>query len=391
MQWRTTAVPATRRPWQTCNCNVISSLVNAIGADKIECSDFGTAKAADYDAIAFGCPAMGHEVLEETVFQSMWDDVKSSLAGKEVALFGSYGWGDGQWMRKWEADAANNVVTLACESVIPATAGIAAKASDTIDVILAAEGCSFDMTTVEKSERLLYIGIVGCLLYVIGDFLFAATGRGQTTESIGFMVRVACLEMDAWRMVASILCGFVGTLMYYMGFHRMYGLLKCHVREAGNLIWVRLFRVAYVTGTVAWAYVHAMFMTVALIFKYTCQIYGDMQKAADIANRVFYANAAPMAMAYILCDVLLTVIMIALVWKRVIPLKSTGARILATLCNPMMLPGIVGNLLAGLPWPLNQFDHGTESFGHALVLILGLILLKGMARSGEVDRIEVPA
>ena len=234
------------------------------------------------------------------------------------------------------------------------------------------------MTTIEKSKKLLYVGIIGCLLYVIGDFLFAATGRGQTTESIGFMVRVAYLEMGTWRMV-------------YMGFHRMHGLLKGHIGNGKNRIWVRLFRVAYVTGTVAWAYVHAMFMTVALIFKYTCQTYGDIQAAADIANRVFYANAAPMVIAYILCDVLLTIVMIAMVWKRIIPLKSTAARILATLCNPMMLPGLIGNLLALLPWPLNQLDHGTESFGHALVLILGLILLKAMERSGEVDRIEVPA
>ena len=99
------------------------------------------------------------------------------------------------------------------------------------------------MTTIEKSKKLLYVGIIGCLLYVIGDFLFAATDRGQTTESIGFMVRVAYLDTGTWRMVASILCGFAGTLMYYMGFHRMYGLLKCHVGEAGNLKWVRLFRV----------------------------------------------------------------------------------------------------------------------------------------------------
>ncbi len=244
------------------------------------------------------------------------------------------------------------------------------------------------MSTSEKSKRLLYIGIVGCLLYVLGDFLFAATGRGQTTENIGFMVRVAYLDMGTWRMVASILCGFVGTLMYYMGFHWMYGLLKCHVRENKNLKWVRLFRVAYMTGTAAWAYVHAMFMTVALIFKYTYQAYGDMQMAADIANRVFYANAAPMVIAYVLCDVLLTIVMIAMVWKRIIPLKSTAARILATLCNPMMLPGLIGNLLALLPWPLNQLDHGTESFGHALVLILGLILLKAMERSGELNRME---
>ena len=239
------------------------------------------------------------------------------------------------------------------------------------------------MNKVERSKRLLWLGIAGCLLYVIGDFLFAATGRGQTTETIGFMVRVAYLDMGTWRMVVSILCGFVGTLLYYMGFHRMFGLLKLRVGDSGNKVWVRLFRVAYVTVTVAWAYVHAMFMTVALIFKYVYEAYGDMEKAAQIANRVFYANAAPMLIAYILCDVLLTVVMIALVWKRVIPLKSTGARILATLCNPMALPGIVGNLLTLLPWPVNQLDHGTESFGHALVLFLGLILLKEMAKTGE--------
>lgn len=93
-------------------------IVNAVGAEKIEAGNFSAAKAGDYDAIAFGCPAMGDEVLEETVFQPMWDDVKGSLAGKKVALFGSYGWGDGAWMRDWEADAQANGVNLATGSVI---------------------------------------------------------------------------------------------------------------------------------------------------------------------------------------------------------------------------------------------------------------------------------
>ena len=246
-----------------------------------------------------------------------------------------------------------------------------------------------NITSKKCAQRLLFIGIIGCLLYVIGDFLFAATGKEQTTESIGFMVRIAYLDMATWRMVASIVCGFVGTLMYYMGFHRMYCLLKLHIKkDEKNQKWVKMFRVAYMTGAVSWAYVHAMFMTVALIFKYTYQSYGEMQMAADITNQVFYANAVPMVIAYLLCDVLLTVVMITLVWKRIIPLKSTAARILATLCNPMMLPGVIGNLLALLPWPLNQLDHGTESFGHALVLVLGLILLREMSRTGELDRSE---
>ena len=245
------------------------------------------------------------------------------------------------------------------------------------------------MNIEEKLKRLLLIGIVGCLLYVTGDFLFAATGKGQTTENIGFMVRVAYLEMGTWRMVASILCGFVGTLLYYMGFHRMYGLLKIHVKEEKDQKWVKLFRVAYMTGTVAWTYVHAMFMTVALIFKYVYQSYGDMQTAAEIANRVFYANAAPMLIAFIFCDLGLTAVVPVIIWKKIIPLKSTGAQILATLCSPLMMAGIIGNLFTLLPWPLNQLDHGTESFGHALVLILGLILLREMSKAGELKNAEV--
>ena len=244
------------------------------------------------------------------------------------------------------------------------------------------------MSVRNKSKRLLIIGIIGCLLYVIGDFLFAATGKGQTTESIGFMVRVAYLEMGTWRMVASILCGFVGTLLYYMGFHRMYDLLKIHVTEEKDRKWVKLFRVAYVTGTAAWVYVHAMFMNVALIFKFVDQSCGEIQTAADIANRVFYANAAPMLVAFILCDLGLTVAVPVMVWKKLIPLKSTPARILATLCSPLMMAGVVGNLFALLPWPLNQLDHGTESFGHALVLILGLILLREMSKAGELKNAE---
>jgi hypothetical protein len=77
-----------------------------------------------------------------------------------------------------------------------------------------------------------------------------------------------------------------------------------------------------------------------------------------------------------------------MVWKKIIPLKNTAARILATLCNPLMMPGIVGNLFTLLPWPLNQLDHGTESFGHALVLLLGLILLREMSKAGELKNAE---
>ena len=71
-----------------------------------------------YDAIAFGCPAMGAEVLEEDEFQPLFDECKSALEGKKVALFGSYGWGDGEWMRNWEDDCKDAGIELACDSVV---------------------------------------------------------------------------------------------------------------------------------------------------------------------------------------------------------------------------------------------------------------------------------
>lgn len=55
-----------------------------------------------YDKFAFGCSAMGAEVLEENEFEPFFTSIEGQLAGKNVALFGSYGWGDGQWMRDWQ-------------------------------------------------------------------------------------------------------------------------------------------------------------------------------------------------------------------------------------------------------------------------------------------------
>lgn len=81
-------------------------------------ADFDAAKVAEYDAFAFGCPAMGAEVLEEDEFDPMWQAVKGALAGKNVALFGSYGWGDGEWMRNWEDEAKDAGANLVIDSVL---------------------------------------------------------------------------------------------------------------------------------------------------------------------------------------------------------------------------------------------------------------------------------
>ena len=70
-------------------------------ADLFSVSDTSADAAAAYDKLALGCPAMGAEVLEESEFEPFFTELEGRLSGKKVVLFGSYGWGDGQWMRDW--------------------------------------------------------------------------------------------------------------------------------------------------------------------------------------------------------------------------------------------------------------------------------------------------
>ena len=88
------------------------AVASACSGKLMTAAEFTPDQVAEYDAIAFGCPAMGAEVLEESEFQPMFDDVKPQLKGKKIALFGSYGWGDGEWMRNWEERAKNDGATL---------------------------------------------------------------------------------------------------------------------------------------------------------------------------------------------------------------------------------------------------------------------------------------
>ncbi len=92
----------------------------AKGADAqlFTAADFTADQAAGFDAIAFGCPAMGAEELEDGEFQPMFYAVKGALQGKKIALFGSYDWGDGEWMRTWAANCEADGLTLAAEPVI---------------------------------------------------------------------------------------------------------------------------------------------------------------------------------------------------------------------------------------------------------------------------------
>ena len=94
------------------------AVAEGAGAELFTVSEF-SGNVEDYDAIAFGCPAMGAEMLEEGEFDPFFTEIESRLSGKKVGLFGSYGWGDGEWMRNWETRVeSDGAVLIGGEGVI---------------------------------------------------------------------------------------------------------------------------------------------------------------------------------------------------------------------------------------------------------------------------------
>lgn len=93
-------------------------------------AEFDASMLSSLDTVAFGCPAMGAEELEETEFKPMFESCLPFLDGKPIALFGSYDWGDGEWMRTWEEECVSAGAVLVGDPVIcnnsPDEAGVQA-------------------------------------------------------------------------------------------------------------------------------------------------------------------------------------------------------------------------------------------------------------------------
>ena len=100
--------------------SMVAKGVEAAGATAkvVSVDGFDAAELKEEAAFALGCPAMGDEVLEEGTMEPFVEEVAKFAAGKKIGLFGSYGWGDGDWMRRWEEKCQNDGVALAADSVI---------------------------------------------------------------------------------------------------------------------------------------------------------------------------------------------------------------------------------------------------------------------------------
>ncbi|MDI9519285.1 MAG: flavodoxin [Bacillota bacterium] len=91
---------------------------NGAEVDLFTVSEFNVSQLEEYDTLALGCPAMGAEVLEEEEFQPMFDSIKYDISNKKIFLFGSFDWGDGEWMRNWEDEVQNLGANLLQEGLI---------------------------------------------------------------------------------------------------------------------------------------------------------------------------------------------------------------------------------------------------------------------------------
>lgn len=78
------------------------AIAEGASGELLEMEKISPAELKETPVLALGCPAMGDEVLEETIAEPFMEELEPMIKGKQIALFGSYGWGDGQWMRDWE-------------------------------------------------------------------------------------------------------------------------------------------------------------------------------------------------------------------------------------------------------------------------------------------------
>jgi flavodoxin short chain len=114
--------------------------IAGVEADLLQFSDITPDDAlAKYDLLALGCPAMGGEQLEEGEVEPFFTELEGKLKGRKLALFGSYGWGDGQWMRDWAERA------LAAGAVLAAGEGLIANEAPDDEALNACQDLGQDL------------------------------------------------------------------------------------------------------------------------------------------------------------------------------------------------------------------------------------------------------
>ena len=98
--------------------DIANKIQGDLNCDIYNVSNVSVDDIKKYDTIILGCPAMGAEELEDSEFRPFFDSLIGDIQNKNIALFGSYGWGDGEWMRNWCDEVRNSGANLLNEGLI---------------------------------------------------------------------------------------------------------------------------------------------------------------------------------------------------------------------------------------------------------------------------------
>lgn len=98
--------------------SIANKIKSDLGCEAVSVSGISALDASKFDLIILGCPSMGNEELESDEFEPFYKELMNLAKGKKFALFGSYGWGDGEWMRNWQEDLKNLGGDLICDGLI---------------------------------------------------------------------------------------------------------------------------------------------------------------------------------------------------------------------------------------------------------------------------------
>ena len=98
--------------------DIANKISKDTNVESVNVSEITADEAIKYDTLILGCPAMGAEELEESEFRPFFDELKGKLTNQRLFLFGSFGWGGGEWMRNWEEEVKNANLNLVTNGLI---------------------------------------------------------------------------------------------------------------------------------------------------------------------------------------------------------------------------------------------------------------------------------
>lgn len=219
----------------------------------------------------------------------------------------------------------------------------------------------------KKRKQKLLLGLIAGILLMLSDLLWQARGDIIVSTNLGAFADKAWLALPTWRIVLSELLTAATVPLYYIGFTEMYRLIREHARNKKDVLLSKLFRVGMLAGTMGFLFIHMLCLNMPLIMQAVAP-FTEIEKAAEITNRIMMVNITPMILYFLAADGVLTAAMALLVLKKTLPVNR-----LALLCNPIVT-AVLARIIAMLPWPFNQVGYTGEAFGHLLIIVVGLIV-----------------